>query len=403
MCVGSLCLYITLGLGIFDSAGTSNSTWSQVGQLGAPGLTTLVVSTLLALTIGLFSAKVALSIFVCALVVVSSVCLLLSVVPDVIAVISVPTAVFAAYTAYVLTEKYSRHHRIDKKLKPYTSTQLTNYYMSHPEQLEAPSESREITILFCDIKNFTAISENLDPDCLRDWLNMYFHKVSVVIDRYNGTVDKYMGDSVMAFWGAPWHSKTHATDALMASMQIQKELAALSVEMAEDGLPPIEAGIGICTGYANVGLMGSDFHRTYTAVGDPVNTANRMQRCASLYNRDVVISESTAERAPEYLLRELDTVNVKGRQKFVRLFEPVCHLDDATPELISHIDLHCKAMQFYRGGMWLDAERLFNKLGQRNASESAYYQTYLERIKKIRLTRPKDKQAHVVDLSQQTG
>jgi len=209
-----------------------------------------------------------------------------------------------------------------------------------------------------------------------------------------------MGDSVMAFWGAPWASRTHAEDALFASRKIQKEVARLSRDMQNLGLPAINVGIGISTGFANVGHMGSRYHMTYTAVGDPVNTANRLQRCTGYYGLSVVVSESTAKRVKDYHFRELDTVHVKGRQKFVRLYEPVCPADEASAALIKELELHHKAMTFYRRGMWEDAERLFKKLQLEVTVEMSFYQKYLDRINQIRLAGAEEEDAHIVDLTQ---
>ena len=177
----------------------------------------------------------------------------------------------------------------------------------------------------------------------------------------------------------------------------------LSQQMQNLGLPPITIGIGIATGFANVGHMGSRYHMTYTAVGDPVNTANRLQRCTGYYDLSLVVSESTVEKVPEFLFRELDTVHVKGRQRFVRLFEPVCPVEEASPDLHKRLQLHGKAMQFYRQGMWSDAERLFAKLSRDDLSNHEFYMKYVDRIQKIRTTRPEDESAHILDLTQQIG
>ena len=312
-------------------------------------------------------------------------------------------AVFACYLFCQLIQRWQHQRKVNQLVRNYVPSNLTDYYRQHPSDIDAISESRELTILFCDIKRFTGISETLEPDSLRDWLNAYFNVVSEVIHQHGGTVDKYMGDSVMAFWGAPWASDTHAADALLASRNIQRKVNKLSAEMQSSGLPEIRIGIGISTGFANVGHMGSRHHMTYTAVGDPVNTANRLQRCTGYYDLSIVVSESTVENAPEYLFRELDTVHVKGRRRFVRLFQPVCLVDEATPDLLKRLQLHRKAMQFYRRGLWDDAQRLFEKLGQDEPVESDFYQKYVTRIQQIRSTRPQDDSAHIVDLTRQVG
>ncbi len=373
---------------------------------GVRGKASLAISVLFTLSVAFFSVTVSMLALVFSSVLVVAV--FFSVPgsgsdPSLFSVFVTLVAVFVCYLVFSVLQQLSHRRKVGRFFKNYVPSNLTDYYLQNPEGMEAVSESRELTILFCDIKRFTSISETLEPDRLRDWLNAYFDIVSQVIHQHGGTVDKYMGDSVMAFWGAPWTSETHATDALFASRKIQQEVAELSKQVQIIGLPAITIGIGISTGFANVGHMGSKHHMTYTAVGDPVNTANRLQRCTGYYDLALVVSEATVEKAPKYLFRELDTVHVKGRQRFVRLFEPVCPIDDASPQLLKRLQLHRKAMQFYRRGMWHDAETLFATLGRDNLVERDFYQKYVDRIEKIKSTSPEDERAHIVDLTRQIG
>ena len=312
-------------------------------------------------------------------------------------------AVFATYLVCKLFQQRFHRSKVSHLFRNYVPSNLTDYYLQHPSDMREVNESRELTILFCDIKRFTGISETLESHHLSDWLNEYFGVVSEVIHQHGGTVDKYMGDSVMAFWGAPWPSDTHASDALFASKEIQRQVEVLSTQMQARGMPEIRIGIGIATGFANVGHMGSRHHMTYTAVGDPVNTANRLQRCTGYYDLSIVVAESTVKNSPEYLFRELDTVHVKGRQRFVRLFEPMCLVDEASTVLLKRLQLHRKAMQFYRRGLWADAQRIFAKLGQDQPGENDFYQKYVDRNQEIKSSRPKDERAHIVDLTKQVG
>jgi len=323
--------------------------------------------------------------------------------PSVFSFLAALLLVFCVYLTCTLIQRLFHRSRVNRQFRNYIPSNLTDYYLKNPSGAKAINESRELTILFCDIKRFTGISETLESNRLSEWLNAYFSVVSEVIHEHGGTVDKYMGDSVMAFWGAPWPSDTHAADALFAAQSIQLKVDELSANMQTEGLPEIRIGIGIATGFANVGHLGSRHHMTYTAVGDPVNTANRLQRCTGYYDLSVVVSESTVKNAPEYLFRELDTVHVKGRRRFVRLFEPVCLVSEAAPDLLKRLQLHRKAMQFYRRGLWIDAQRLFEKLGLDNPKEVELYQRYVHRIQEIRSNRPTDESAHIVDLTRQVG
>ena len=384
---------------------SSGSVDSLTGS-GLRGKTSLVTTFVMALIAALLPLFVALPVFLFAVFLVAVVFFTVagnSFDPSFVAVLATLLALFVAYLAGEYRSRASHQRKISQFFRRYVPSNLADYYTANPSDMNAVSDSRELTILFCDIKRFTSIAETLDPDRLRDWLNAYFGVVSSVIHQHGGTVDKYMGDSVMAFWGAPESSTTHAADSLYASRRIQEEVAVLSQQMQSLGLPPITIGIGIATGFANVGHMGSRYHMTYTAVGDPVNTANRLQRCTGYYDLSLVVSESTVEKVPEFLYRELDTVHVKGRQRFVRLFEPVCPVEEASPELHKRLQLHGKAMQFYRQGMWSDAERLFGKLGRDDLANHEFYKKYIDRIQKIRTTKPEDESAHILDLTQQIG
>ncbi len=377
-----------------------------LADTGVRGKASLVITLLFTLSVALFPVAVSMLALVFSSVLVVAVHFSVpgnGSDPSLFAVFATLVSVFVCYLIFSVLQQLAHRRRVGRFFKNYVPSNLTDYYLQNPEGMEAVSESRELTILFCDIKRFTSISETLEPDRLRDWLNAYFDIVSQIIHQHGGTVDKYMGDSVMAFWGAPWASDTHATDALYASRKIQQEVAVLSQQMQTIGLPAITIGIGISTGFANVGHMGSKHHMTYTAVGDPVNTANRLQRCTGYYDLALVVSEATVEKVPKYLFRELDTVHVKGRQRFVRLFEPVCPIEDASPQLLKRLQLHRKAMQFYRRGMWHEAEALFGKLGRDDLVEREFYQKYVDRIQKIKSTRPKDERAHIVDLTRQIG
>ncbi len=414
VCMVVLCVAVLFSFGLvlvefstspvsFSISGGSVDSLTGSGFRGKTSLATAFVTALVAAALPLY---VAIPVFLTALFVVAVVFYTVagnSFDPSFISVLATLVALFMAYLAGEFLSRALHQRKISQFFRRYVPSNLADYYTTNPSHMNAVSDSRELTILFCDIKCFTSIAETLDPDRLRDWLNAYFGVVSSVIHQHGGTVDKYMGDSVMAFWGAPEASSTHAADSLFASRRIQEEVGVLSRQMQGLGLPPITIGIGIATGFANVGHMGSRYHMTYTAVGDPVNTANRLQRCTGYYDLSIVVSESTVERVPEFLYRELDTVHVKGRQRFVRLFEPVCPAEEASAELHKRLQLHSKAMQFYRQGMWSDAERLFAKLGRDDVSNYEFYKKYVDRIQKIRTTSPEDESAHILDLTQQIG
>lgn len=219
---------------------------------------------------------------------------------------------------------------------------------------------------------FSAITEELDPPTVARWLNGYFSLASKIIVRHSGTIDKYIGDSVMAFWGAPARSDSHAHDALAAARDIIEELQLLNVEYERIGLPTLKVGIGVSTGLANVGNLGSEYRMAYTVVGDTVNVAQRIEEQTRLYQVPIVVSGETAETLPDMLFRELDTVVIKGRTRAVEMYEPLGFRLDADTELKERLALHRKAMQASKNSQWDLAKESFTKLRDEWGPASMY-------------------------------
>ena len=317
-------------------------------------------------------------------------------------VIIVLAAIAVAYllsrlVSYVLTRR-----KVDHFFRQYVPSQLSNHYMRNPSEIGLGGELRDITIMFCDIKRFTAISETLDPDVLPQWLNRFFDVVSEIIVKHNGTIDKYIGDSVMAIWGAPGRDVDHAANGLNAALEILTAVRELSEQFKAAGCPELEVGIGVSTGKAHVGHLGSPHRISYTAVGDAVNMADRLEQCTGFYNLPLIVNDATMEAVGNFLFRELDTVHVRGRQRFIRIYQPVCHQGDASPGIHRQLQQHRKAMQFYRRGMWKDAELLFRKLSA-ESGEHEFYSMYIKRLVDIRQSQQEHGGTHVVDFTQKIG
>ncbi|MEZ5661638.1 MAG: adenylate/guanylate cyclase domain-containing protein [Burkholderiaceae bacterium] len=184
------------------------------------------------------------------------------------------------------------------------------------------SVNRELTVMFADIRGFTRIAEKMPPDMLREYLNEVLTDLTECIYRYRGTVDKYMGDAVMAFWGAPVEDPAHAHHAVLAAIDMQKAIARLSERFAARGFPPVAIGIGINTGLMRVGDMGSKLRRAYTVIGDSVNLASRLESLTKHYRTPIIVGESTEQACPDIRFTPIDTVVVTGRQGAVRIFAP---------------------------------------------------------------------------------
>ena len=195
------------------------------------------------------------------------------------------------------------------------------------------AENRELTVLFCDLRGFTPMSEKMAPDRLRELLNLYFLRMSQIIHGHGGTLDKFIGDAVMAFWGAPEPDDQHAAHAVQAAMAMIAAVEPLNAELAERGLPPLAPCIGLATGVVCVGDLGSSLRRSYTAVGDGVNLAARIESATRSYDVSLLVADTTRAAAgdlPGCAWVEVDEVAVKGRSQLVTLYVPLPVTDDTS-------------------------------------------------------------------------
>ena len=265
--------------------------------------------------------------------------------------------VLLAYVAEVRDRK-----RFASLLSQYVPPELAAAYSRDPQSMGLAGEEREVSVLFCDVVGFSAIVERLESAQVAAWLNDFLTHVSRIVVRYRGTIDKYMGDSVMAVWGAPARSETHAFDALGAAFDIVAELDALNARYRAADLPEARVGIGLSTGRANVGPLGSEYRMDYTVVGDTVNVAQRLEEQTRKYRVPIIASAETVEALPDMLFRELDTVQVKGRSRAVTMYEPLGPAAGAEPSLLDRLTLHREAMAASRAGEWERAGALFARL-----------------------------------------
>lgn len=186
----------------------------------------------------------------------------------------------------------------------------------------AQSTNRELTILFADIRGFTRIAETMEPEALREYINAFLTGMTGIIHAHRGTVDKYIGDAVMAFWGAPVDDPAHADRAVSAALAMQAEVRRMSEALRARGLPPLAVGIGINTGVVRVGDMGSKLRRAYTVIGDAVNLASRLEGLTKQYEVPIIVGEGTVQRCRQHAFFELARAAVAGRAESVRVFVP---------------------------------------------------------------------------------
>ncbi len=255
--------------------------------------------------------------------------------------------------------------------------------LAHPETISLEGESKEMTVLFSDIRSFTTISEGLNAQALKQMLNRFFTPITQVIFDHNGTIDKYVGDMVMAFWNAPLDDQRHAFNAIRAALAMQKTVDGLKSEFAAAGLPEVNIGIGINTGPMNVGDMGSEFRRAYTVLGDAVNLGSRLESVTKFYGVKMLVGETTYAQAPEFLYRRVDRILVKGKHEPVTVYEPVCLLDEASASRKERVSQFNEAVGYYLAQQWDAADDILRELLAQDP-ERKLYRLYIERIATLR-------------------
>ena len=261
----------------------------------------------------------------------------------------------------LIEEKEKR--KVRGAFQQFVSPEVIRRMLVNPESI-APRK-REITILFSDIRGFTSISEKLDAQTLADVLNEYLEEMTRIIFRNQGTLDKYIGDAVMAFWGAPFEDTAQASHAARAAHDMLQKLEELQSHWLPKGVPRLDIGVGINKGIASVGSMGSFRRIAYTALGDSVNLASRLEGLNKEYGTRVLLSDFAYKdaRVPEYLYREVDIIRVKGKEQPVIIHELAGLRDNK--DLQEKVELYGRARAFYKRRDWRQAGALFSQLLQR--------------------------------------
>ncbi|HZW26223.1 MAG TPA: adenylate/guanylate cyclase domain-containing protein [Gallionella sp.] len=280
-------------------------------------------------------------------------------------------------------------HQITSLFGQYVPGELVDEMAEHPESVSMEGDSREMTILFSDVRGFTTISEGLEPKELTLLMNEFLTPLSRVVYKHRGTIDKYMGDCIMAFWGAPLPDAAHARNAILAGIEMQATLKALQPYFKERGWPEIRIGVGINTGRVSVGNMGSEVRVAYTVMGDAVNLASRLEGITKQYGVGVIVGENTRNTVTDFVYRELDHVRVKGKDKPVAIYEPIGLSSEVSVELQDEIKLFHEVRRLYRKQDWDLAELQLVNL-QRMSPDTALYRIYAERVAYFRKNPPGD-------------
>ena len=261
----------------------------------------------------------------------------------------------------------------------YVPKELVSEMAKNPSDYSMKGESRDMTVLFSDVRDFTSISEKLPPDQLSLMMNNYLTPMTEVIQKQRGTIDKYIGDAIMAFWGAPVADAEHAKHGLIAAMEMQRTLTGLGPEFQKRGWPILHIGVGLNCGKMNVGNMGSAFRRAYTVMGDAVNLAARLEGLTKQYGVGILVSENIVQAVPAVVYRELDRVRVKGKLEPISIYEPIGIGGEVVEQQLDETDRFHKALQRFRAQQWDEAERLIRTLLY-SSPDAKVYKIYLERI-----------------------
>jgi adenylate cyclase len=269
----------------------------------------------------------------------------------------------------------------------YVPPELVDKMAQDPEKYSMEGKSEELTVLFSDIVGFTSISESLSPKDLSQFINEYLTSMSLVIRNNRGTLDKYIGDAIMSFWGAPVNDPEHARQGVISAMAMQSELESVRAQMRARGWPDIRIGIGVNTGQMSVGDMGSKLRKAYTVMGDAVNLSSRLEGLTRVYGVGILVGSNTRQVVKDIVFREIDRVKVKGKDEPVDIYEPIGIEGQVDKKVIDEIKLWHKALRGYRAQKWDEAEMdLFNV--QRMSPECKLYDLYFERIKQCRADPP---------------
>ena len=307
-----------------------------------------------------------------------------------------PLATSILMTAFLYTMNMAYGYFVESRSKrkftelfgQYVPPELVDRMAADPEKYSMEPKAAELTILFSDVRGFTGISETLKPEELREFINEYLTDMSRIIRaRHNGTLDKYIGDAIMAFWGAPVEDPQHARNGVLAGLEMLKECKVLNERFTARGWPALKIGVGLNSGHVRVGDMGSRVRRAYTVIGDAVNVASRLEARTKHYGVGILVGEATRNAVTGVVFREVDRIRVKGKGEALTIYEPIGLESEVTPEEHDELRMWGKALRAYRAQQWDDVDVALINL-QRLAPGRELYRLYAERVAAFRRTLP---------------
>ncbi len=281
--------------------------------------------------------------------------------------------------SYILERRQKA--QITSMFEEYVPPEYIKIMLKKSDTFGLSGENKVMTVLFSDIVNFTVISEKLTVEQIKNMLNIYLTKVTGDIFNFGGTIDKYVGDMIVAFWNAPLSDEKHSQHAINAAIAMQKSLKEIYPLLQQNGLPTFKIGIGINTGMMNVGDMGSKYRKNYTVLGDSVNLGSRLEALTRFYKVDIIISENSCVAIDNVYFRKLDKIRVKGKLEPIVIFEPLSVPEDSDDKekLIAELDIWNDFLSLYYQAEWIKAKETIDHLIEINP-ELRLYQIYLDRV-----------------------
>jgi len=293
---------------------------------------------------------------------------------------------YAFNTAYGFFAESRNKRQMTKLFGQYVPPELAAEMSQDPAHYTMDGQSRDMTVLFSDIRGFTNFSENLSPAELAEVLNAYLSTMTHIVQHQRGTIDKYIGDAIMAFWNAPVDLTDHASRAVQTALEMQAALPQLNQEFVARGWPDVQIGVGANTGRMSVGNMGSEFRMSYTVMGDAVNLGSRLEGITKQYGVGILVTQTTVEADPVHVFMKIDDVRVKGKETPVAIYEPLGSKVDLDPVVKQNAADFEAAFAHYQKQDWDAAESALRALNQRTPRK--LYDIYLERIAHFREAPP---------------
>lgn len=304
--------------------------------------------------------------------------------------LTIMSVLYISITAYKYLSESKKKKFISNAFSTYLSPSVVNQLIKSPEKLNLGGEDREITAFFSDVQGFTSISEKLTPKELVELLNEFLTEMTNIILKYDGTVDKFEGDAIIAFFGAPNDLKDHAKVTCLACLEMQERLKEMNEFWVLEGKPELLMRIGLCSGTAVVGNMGSRNRMDYTMMGDVVNTAARLEGVNKYYGSYTMISDSTKKLAGDNInTREIDTIYLVGKNEPVTIYELVEPEDKMVKNKKLSLDYYAKGLELYKKKKWNEAIKVFTKANSMYPSDGPS-RALMKRCKALIQKPPKD-------------